>query len=313
MPKLGATGLDVFPLCLGGNVFGWTADQSESFAILDRYADAGGNFIDTANQYSFWAPGNSGGESETILGRWMTERGNRGQIVLASKVGGEMPGLPHDLRADTIRRSARESLERLQTDRIDLFYAHFDDKSTPLQETMGAFTELVRDGEVLHLGASNYTAARLAEMMEVVERDDLEPVRVLEPPYNLVQREFERELQPLCEKYGLATVPYFGLAQGFLTGKYRDRNANGGSPRAEEAIAFLDDRGERVLAALDEISAAHRTSPAAIALAWLSTRATVAAPIASASHASQVDDLLAVATIELTPDELRALDEAGAS
>ena len=313
MPKLGTTGLDVFPLCLGGNVFGWTADQSESFAILDRYADAGGNFIDTANQYSYWAPGNSGGESETILGRWMAERGNRDQIVLASKVGGEMPGLPHDLRTDTIQRSARESLERLQTDRLDVLYAHFDDESTPLQETMAAFTDLVREGDVLHVGASNYTAARLAEMMEVVEREGLEPVRVLQPPYNLVQREFERELQPLCENHGLAAVPYFGLAQGFLTGKYRDRSANGGSPRAEEAIAFLDDRGERVLAALDEISAAHRTSPAAIALAWLCTRATVAAPIASASRASQVEDLLAVATIELTPDELRALDDAGAS
>ena len=169
MPKLGATGLDVFPLCLGGNVFGWTADQGESFAILDRYADAGGKLIDTANQYSYWAPGNSGGESETILGRWMAERGNRDQIVLASKVGGEMPGLPHDLRTDTIRRSARESLERLQTDRLDVFYAHFDDESTPLQETMAAFTHLVREGDVLHVGASNYTAARLAEMMEVVE------------------------------------------------------------------------------------------------------------------------------------------------
>ena len=178
---------------------------------------------------------------------------------------------------------------------------------------MGAFTELVREGHVLRVGASNYSAARLAEMMEVVERDGLEPDRVLEPPYNLVQREFERELQSLCENYGLAAVPYIGLAQGFLTGKYRDRSANGGSPRAQEAIAFLDDRGERVLAALDEISAAHGTSPAAIALAWLGTRATVAAPIASASHASQVDDLLAVATIELAPDELRALDEAGAS
>ena len=224
-----------------------------------------------------------------------------------------MPGLP-TICAPTPSGAPRESLDRLQTDRIDLFYAHFDDESTPLQETMTAFAESVRDGDVLHLGASNYTTARLAEMMEVVERDGLEPVRVLQPPYNLVQREFERELQPLCQKYGLAAVPYFGLVQGFLTGKYRDRSSNGGSPRAEEAIAFLDHRGERVLAALDEISAAHRTSPAAIALAWLCARATVAAPMPRARpHASQVKDLLKVATIELTPDEgLRALDEAGA-
>jgi aryl-alcohol dehydrogenase-like predicted oxidoreductase len=308
---LGSTDLDIHPLCLGGNVFGWTADEETSFAILDAYSEAGGNFVDTANQYSHWAPGNTGGESETILGRWMADRGNRNDIVLATKVGGKMPGLPHDLRPSTIQRSVDESLTRLQTDRIDLYYAHFDDPSTPLEETLQAYTELVQAGKVRHLAASNYTAPRLAEALAVAEELGLEPFKVLQPHYNLVERGFEDALEPLCEEHGIPALPYFALAKGYLTGKYRN-GAAGDSPRAPEAKVYADERGAAVLAALDDIAAAHEASVATIALAWLSAKPMVAAPISSARNLEQLADLLAVTSVQLTTDEVARLDAASA-
>jgi aryl-alcohol dehydrogenase (NADP+) len=309
---LGSTDLDVFPLCLGGNVFGWTADEDASFAVLDAYAAAGGNFVDTANQYSYWAPGNSGGESETILGRWMADRGNRDDIVLATKVGGPMPGLPHDLKPSTIQRAADESLARLQTDRIDLYYAHFDDESTPLEDTLAAYTELVQAGKVRHLAASNYSAQRLDEALAIAENLGYESFKVLQPHYNLVERGFEQALQPLCQEHGIPVVPYFSLAKGYLTGKYRGSAPTGDSPRAADAASYADERGVAVLAALDDIAAAHDACVATVALAWLRAKPTVAAPIASARNLEQLADLLAVATLELTADEVARLDAASA-
>jgi aryl-alcohol dehydrogenase-like predicted oxidoreductase len=309
--SLGSTGLEVFPLCLGGNVFGWTADEEQSFAVLDSYAAAGGNFIDTADVYPAWAPGNSGGESETIIGRWLATRGNREDMVVATKVG-QMPGLA-GLAPDTIRAAAGASLGRLQTDRIDLYYAHIDDEDTPLEETLSAFDSLVREGMVRHIAASNYTAPRLTQALAISEREGLARYQALQPHYNLVERGYEDDLAGLCAREGLGCVPYFALARGFLTGKYRPGGAQVDSPRAGSAQAYLDDRGIEVLGALDEIAAAHNTTLAAVALAWLAAQPTVVAPIASARTREQLADLLPVADLRLTAEELRRLSEASAA
>jgi aryl-alcohol dehydrogenase-like predicted oxidoreductase len=307
MAALGRTDLDVFPLCLGGNVFGWTADETDSFAVLDAYATAGGNFVDTADSYSAWAAGNRGGESETIIGRWLASRGNRDRMIVATKVG-RMPGRS-DLRASTIRQAADDSLRRLQTDRIDLYYAHGDDDpDIPLEETLGAFDELVRAGKVRHIAASNYGAPRLAEALAVSARDALASYVALQPHYNLVERDYEHGLRQLCADEGLACLPYFSLAKGFLTGKYRPGGPPVDSPRSGGASVYLDERGAVVLAALDDIAAAHEVSVAAVALAWLRSQPTVVAPIASARTPEQLAEILLVAELELTPDELARLD-----
>jgi aryl-alcohol dehydrogenase-like predicted oxidoreductase len=307
MAALGRTDLDVFPLCLGGNVFGWTADETDSFAVLDAYATAGGNFVDTADSYSAWAAGNRGGESETIIGRWLASRGNRDRMIVATKVG-RMPGRS-DLRASTIRQAADDSLRRLQTDRIDLYYAHGDDDpDIPLEETLGAFDELVRAGKVRHIAASNYGAPRLAEALAVSARDALASYVALQPHYNLVERDYEHGLRQLCADGGLACLPYFSLAKGFLTGKYRPGGPPVDSPRSGGASVYLDERGAVVLAALDDIAAAHEVSVAAVALAWLRSQPTVVAPIASARTPEQLAEILLVAELELTPDELARLD-----
>ncbi|MEO8448399.1 MAG: aldo/keto reductase [Gemmatimonadota bacterium] len=309
MPKIAATDLDVFPLCLGGNVFGWTANQSDSFAILDAYAAAGGNFIDTADSYSAWVPGNSGGESETIIGRWMKARGNRGRMVIATKAG-QAPGVL-GLAATTIRAAAEASLRRLDTDRIDLYYAHKDDPSTPLEETLGAFDALVREGKVRYIAASNYTAPRLAEALSTSKRLGLARYVAVQPHYNLVHRtDYEGALSDLCTREGLACVPYYGLARGFLTGKYRPGVAVE-SQRSKGAGAYLDDRGLRVLEVLDEAALAHRTTVAAIALAWLRSRPNVAAPIASARTREQLAELLPMAAVELSEAEIDRLTTVG--
>jgi aryl-alcohol dehydrogenase-like predicted oxidoreductase len=308
--RLGRTDLDVHPLCLGGNVFGWTADEETSFAVLDDYAAAGGNFVDTADAYSAWVPGHQGGESETVIGRWMAARGNREQMVVATKVG-RLEGLK-DLRADTIRKAAEDSLRRLQTDRIDLYYAHGDDNpEIPLEETLGAFDELVRAGKVRYIAASNYGVPRLSEALKVSRRDGLAEYVALQPHYNLVERDYEDGLAALCAKEGLACVPYFSLAMGFLTGKYRPGGPDVGSPRAGGASKYLDDRGVAVLEALDDVAAAHGTSPAAAALAWLGEQPTVAAPIASARTPEQLAELLPMADLKLSRDELDRLTAAG--
>jgi aryl-alcohol dehydrogenase-like predicted oxidoreductase len=309
MIRINNTDLDVFPLALGGNVFGWTSDEDQSFAVLDAYARAGGNFIDTADGYSAWVPGNSGGESETIIGRWMATRGNRDQIVVATKVSThpEAKGLS---RA-TVRRAIDASLRRLQTDHVDLYYAHFDDPNTPLEETVSAFGELVRAGKVRYIAVSNYTAQRVEEWLKITEAEGLPRIVAQQPHYNLVERDkFEGGLRDLALREGLSIVPYYALASGFLTGKYRDGAAAGDSPRAGGAAAYLDDRGRRVLAALDEVAAAHSTAVATVALAWLAAQPTVVAPLASARTVDQLPDLLAVADLRLTDDEIQRLTQA---
>jgi aryl-alcohol dehydrogenase-like predicted oxidoreductase len=308
MSRLGRTDIDVFPLCLGGNVFGWTASEQESFAVLDAYAAAGGNFIDTADSYSAWVPGHVGGESETIIGRWMAARGARNKMAIATKVG-RCPGRM-GLAPKNIRAGAEASLKRLGVDRIDLFYAHADDPATPIEESLREFDALVREGKVRYVAASNFTASRLADALAVSRREGLTHYVALQPHYNLVVRdEYEGPLADLCAREGVACLPYFALAKGFLTGKYRP-GAAVQSARAEGARAYLDARGQRVLAALDEITATHHTSVAAVSLAWLLTRPTVAAPIASARTTAQLDELLATADVKLTAAEAARLDEA---
>ncbi|MFE2435629.1 aldo/keto reductase [Streptomyces sp. NPDC059409] len=309
--KLGSSDLEVFPLALGGNVFGWTADQDTSFAVLDAYTAAGGNFVDTADSYSAWVDGNSGGESETVLGKWLASRGNRDDVVLATKVSQhpEYPGLS----AANIKAAADASLRRLGTDRIDLYYTHFDKPEVPVEEIIGALDELVRAGKVRHIAASNISAERLAASLEFSEREGLARYVALQPHYNLVSRDtYEGELSGLAERAGLAAVPYYALAAGFLTGKYRPGTAVD-SPRAGGAAKHLEtERGRQVLAALDEIAGAHDVPVATVALAWLAGRPTVAAPIASARTVEQLPALLGVAELDLTADEAERLTRASA-
>jgi aryl-alcohol dehydrogenase-like predicted oxidoreductase len=306
MTSLGRTDLDVFPLCLGGNVFGWTADEPQSHAILDAYTAAGGNFVDTANSYLI-----EHGRSETIIGRWLAARGHRDEIVLATKVGGGR-GAVRNLRAETIEREAQASLERLQTDRIDLYYAHFDDQETPLEETLRAFDALVKAGIVRHLGASNYSAERLTAALELQREHGLAEFSGLQPHYNLVERDAEHTVLPVADAWGLAVLPYYGLAKGFLTGKYRTGGEAVESPRAEGARAYLERGGAAVLEALDEVAAAHDTTVAAVALAWLRAHPRVVAPIASARTTEQLEQILPAATLELSGAEVDRLSGAAA-
>ncbi|KAF5996298.1 aldo/keto reductase [Streptomyces mirabilis] len=309
--KLGSSDLEVFPLSLGGNVFGWTADEAQSFAVLDAYTAGGGNFVDTADGYSAWISGHTGGESETIIGKWFATRGNRSDVVLATKVSThpEYKGLsPANIKA-----AADASLRRLGTDYIDLYYTHFDDTSVPVEEIIGALDELVRAGKVREIAASNISAERLAESVEFSDREGLARYVALQPHYNLVSRDtYEGPLQEVASRTGLAAVPYFALASGFLTGKYRP-GTTVDSARAEGAGKHLDtERGIRVLAALDEVAGAHGAEVATVALAWLAARPTVAAPIASARTVEQLPALLAVADLTLTDAEVARLTEASA-
>jgi aryl-alcohol dehydrogenase-like predicted oxidoreductase len=306
MTKIADTELDVFPLCLGGNVFGWTADEEASFAVLDAYAEAGGNFIDTADIYA-------SGESEKILGRWLARRGRRDDMVIATKVG--MGAAPErgNLKAATIRAAAEGSLKSLGVDHIDLYYAHRDDLGTPIEETLAGFDDLVREGKVRHIAASNYDAPRLASALKISDTEGLARFVALQPNYNLVVRdEFEGDLADLCARENIAVMPYFGLARGFLTGKYRPGGPEGDSPRAKRAREHLDERGIAVLGVLDEVAAAHDTSVASVALAWLLAQPTVVAPIASARNTEQLADLLAIADLRLTADEVDRLASASA-
>jgi aryl-alcohol dehydrogenase-like predicted oxidoreductase len=303
--RIGPTSLDVFPLCLGGNVFGWTVDEAGCIAVLDAFAAAGGNFVDTADVYCAWVPGNSGGESETLIGRWMRARTSRQRMIIATKVG-KLTGL-EGLAPATIRQAVEGSLARLGTDYIDIYYAHADDPQTPLVDTLRAFDELVREGKVRHIAASNYSAPRLAEALEMSAREGLASYVLLQPSHNLMQREvYEGALRDVCVKYGVSCAPYYSLANGFLTGKYRP-GAAVESVRARRATAFLDDRGIAMLSALDDIAASHRTTVAAVALAWLVADETIAAPIASARTPAQLADLLPVASLTLRPDEVARL------
>ncbi|MFJ3193879.1 aldo/keto reductase [Streptomyces griseoviridis] len=306
---LGSSDLEVFPLALGGNVFGWTADEATSFAVLDAYTAAGGNFLDTADSYTAWIDGNSGGESETIIGKWIAARGNRDDIVIATKVS-EHPDYP-GLSAANIKAAADASLRRLGTDRIDLYYPHFDKPEVPVAEIIGALDELVRAGKVRQIGASNISAERLQESLDHSDREGLARYVALQPHYNLVSRDtYEGGLQDVAARAGLAAVPYFALASGFLTGKYRP-GATVDSARAGKAAAHLEtERGRSVLTALDEIAAAHDAEIPTVALAWLAAQPTVAAPIASARTPEQLPALLAVADLTLTRPELDRLTQA---
>jgi aryl-alcohol dehydrogenase-like predicted oxidoreductase len=309
MRNIPGTDLAVHALCLGANVFGWTADESESFAVLDAYKAAGGNFVDTADGYSQWVPGNHGGESEEIIGRWMAKRGNRNAMVLATKVGSK-----HDrkgLTAGNVRTATEESLRRLQTDRIDLLYTHRDDEVTPPEETLGELDALVHEGKVRHVAASNVSPERLEAAMAASEREGLVRYVALQPHYNLVERDYEDGLADVCRRHDLGCLPYYALAKGFLTGKYRPGADGAESRRAQGARAYLDERGERVLAALDAAAAAHDVPVAAVSLAWLAGRPTVVAPIASARTPAQLAELLVMSDVVLTDDEVRALDAAG--
>jgi aryl-alcohol dehydrogenase-like predicted oxidoreductase len=309
MPRLGRTDLDVFPLCLGGNVFGWTADEPTSFAVLDAYARAGGNFVDTANSYL-----DQGGESETIIGRWMADRGNRDAMVVATKVGSSRPRLAGEegLSAGSVTRAARSSLRRLQTDRIDLYYAHKPDAATPLEETLRAFDQLVREGLVRHVGFSNHSAEQIEEALAIVQREGLAPITVLQDQYNLLERDYEDELAAVVAQHDLVETPYYGLAKGFLTGKYRPGAPAVESRRAKGASAYLQqERGPAVLEVLDDVAHDHGVAPAAVALAWLRSRPHVVAPIASARTPEQLAEILPSATLGLSADELDRLTAAG--
>jgi aryl-alcohol dehydrogenase-like predicted oxidoreductase len=296
--------MDVSRLCLGGNVFGWTADRDASFAVLDAYVDAGGNFIDTADTYM--RP--NVGVSETIIGEWMAARGNRDALVIATKVGSD-----GGLSAANIAARVDGSLARLRTDRIDLYYAHKDDGSVPVEETVRAFVALVRAGKARFVAMSNTTGERLIESLDVAERERLAPYVWLQPHYNLVERErYEREFAPIVAEHALSVAPYYALAKGFLTGKYRPGGAAGDSPRAASAREYLDDRGIAVLSAVDDVSAAHGVEPAAVAVAWLLAKPGVDAPIASARSAEQLAAVLPGVTLRLTGEQLALLDEASA-
>ncbi|MFC7310187.1 aldo/keto reductase [Streptomyces monticola] len=308
---LGSSDLEVFPLALGGNVFGWTADQEHSFAVLDAYTEAGGNFIDTADAYSAWVPGNQGGESETLIGKWLAARGNRSDVVIATKVGAH-PEL-RGLAPATIKAGVEASLRRLGTDYIDLYYTHYDDPSVPVEEIVSTLDELVRAGTVRAVAASNISPERLRESLEFAEREGLARYAALQPHYNLVSRDtYEGELQEVASKGGLAAVPYYALASGFLTGKYRP-GADVDSARAEGAGKHLaTERGRKVLAALDKVAAAHDAELATVALAWLAAQPTVVAPIASARTVGQLPALLEVAALELTEADIAELTAASA-
>ncbi|WP_316771225.1 aldo/keto reductase [Streptomyces sasae] len=309
--KLGASDLEVFPLALGGNVFGWTADEATSFAVLDAYAAAGGNFVDTADAYTAWIEGNKGGESETIIGKWVKARGNRDDVVIATKVS-QHPDYP-GLSAANIKAAADASLRRLDTDYIDLYYTHFDKPEVPVEEIIGALDELVRAGKVRHIAASNITPERLQESLEFSDREGLARYVALQPHYNLVSRDtYEGPLQDLASRTGLAAVPYFALAAGFLTGKYRP-GTTVDSQRAGRAAQYLEsERGQKVLTALDEVAETHNAPIPTVALAWLAAQPTITAPIASARTVEQLPALLAVADLHLTEEDLTKLTTASA-
>ncbi|HVB74558.1 MAG TPA: aldo/keto reductase [Ktedonobacteraceae bacterium] len=309
---LGRAELSVSPLCFGGNVLGWTTDEKRSFEVLDAYVDGGGNFIDTADTYSTWVPGHVGGESEIILGNWMSARKNRSRVIIATKLGSRMGTAPNaqGLSRRYIMEEVEASLKRLQTDYIDLYQAHRDDPNTPLEETMAAFDDLVRQGKVRAIGASNYSAARLADAQRVSDQHGYARYECLQPPYSLVNRaEYERDLEALCLEQGIAVITYSSLASGFLSGKYRQGQALPSSPRAKGiAERYMNEKGFRILEQLDRVVAAHHATVGQIALAWIIARPGITAAIASGTSVEQVRELLGAAEITLSADEMQTLD-----
>ena len=313
MRKLGRSDIAVAPWCFGGNVFGWTADRDASFALLDAFVGAGFNFIDTADVYSRWVPGHQGGESETMIGDWLTARGARDRVVIATKVGMGQPNRTGALDRAHILASIDASLKRLRTDHVDLYQSHADDAETPIAETLDAYAGLVKAGKVRILGASNFSAERLRASLDASAAAGLPRYETLQPEYNLSDRAgFEGPVQDLCVAEDIGVIPYFSLAAGFLTGKYRSEADFGKSPRGGGMAKHLTPRGLRILGALDDVSGRHRTSQAAVALAWLMARPAVVAPIASATSLAQFGDLVKAAEIDLSAEDLAALDSASA-
>lgn len=310
---LGKTGIQVAPLVLGGNVFGWTADEARSFALLDAAAAAGLNTIDTADSYSSWVPGNVGGESETIIGKWLKRSGRRDSTVVITKVGSAVGAYPKDLKAQHVLAAAEDSLRRLQTDRIDVYFSHWPDTSTSHEETLGAYQKLIEQGKVRVIGASNYSAQEMQDALATANTRSLPRYQVLQPEYNLYKRaSFEGALQDFCVREGLGVIPYFGLASGFLTGKYRSAADFGKSPRGHAMEKYLDGRGLRILAALDAVASAHGAQLAEVALAWLMHQPGVTAPIASATSMEQLASLIRATDLRLSAEDLRTLATASA-
>jgi len=311
--SLGRSGIKVPPLMFGGNVFGWTIDKAQSHRMLDRLVEAGLHAIDTADVYSAWAPGHQGGESETIIGEWLKASGKRGQVVIATKVGMKMGSGDQGLSRDWIMKEVEASLRRLQTDVIDLYQAHKDDETVPLEETLGAFAELIKAGKVRAIGASNYSAPRLQQALEVSAREGLPRYETLQPLYNLMDRKvFEEALGPLCRAEGIGVINYYALASGFLSGKYRSEADFGKSKRGGNMGKYLTPRGLKVLAALDAVAGETAATPAQVAIAWLLAKPAVTAPIASATSVEQLEDLLGATALGLSPAQVAALDEASA-
>lgn len=311
---LGTSGLEVYPLCFGGNVFGWTIDRAQSFPLLDAFVDAGFNFVDTADVYSVWKPGNAGGESETIIGEWFKQSGKRDKIILATKVGMAMSPEKKGLSEKHIMQSVEDSLKRLQTDYIDLYQSHTDDEIVPLQETLGAYQKLLEQGKIRAIGASNYTGARLAEAVKLAKANNLPVYQSLQPEYNLYDRQkFESDLAPVCLKEGIGVISYYSLARGFLSGKYRTENDLGKSTRGDSVQKnYFNERGFRILNALDAVAAQSSATQAQVALAWLMTRPGITAPIASATNLDQLDDMIKAAQLKLSEDALDKLEHASA-
>lgn len=311
--QLGRSSLYIAPLAFGGNVFGWTVDERTAFQLLDSFAGSGFNLIDTANSYSRWAPGNKGGESESIIGKWMKQRANRDRIIVATKVGSEIGQGHRDISAKHILAAVEDSLRRLQTDYIDLYQTHWDVESIPVEETLEAHARLVKEGKVRFIGASNFTAERLKASLESSRKNGYPRYESLQPPYNLYDREgFERNLEKICKEEHLGVITYYSLASGFLSGKYRNESDLNRSARGKGVKKYLNERGLRILAELDKVSGEYDAPPASIALAWIMARSSVTAPIASATSLVQVDSFVRAAELELTEDTLARLNSVSA-
>lgn len=312
--NLGRSSLGVPPLCFGGNVFGWTADEKTSFQLLDALIESGLNFVDTADVYSVWAPGNRGGESETIIGRWLKKSGKRAGMIIATKVGMEMSPDRKGLSKAYILQAAEQSLKRLQTDYIDLYQSHTDDAQTPLEETLEAYAQLIKEGKVKVIGASNYSAERLRQALDLSEKNGLPRYESLQPEYNLYNRsQYETTLEPLCVEKGIGVISYYSLASGFLTGKYRSAGDLTQSPRGERKVKhYLNERGLRILDALDRVAREYHSTPARVALAWLMARPSITAPIASATSVEQLNDLIEATKLHLDQSAIAHLSQASA-
>jgi len=311
--ELGNSGIEIYPLALGGNVFGWTVDETTAFSILDAFVGAGGNLIDTADSYSTWVTGHKGGESETIIGKWLKKSGNRGRVVIATKVGSEVGPGRKGLSKGYILRAVEESLRRLQTDVIDLYQSHRDDPGTPVEETLEAYAHLVKQGKIRAIGASNFSAERLSQSLQTSKERGYPAYQSLQPKYNLYDRsEYEQSFEPLCRENGLGVITYYSLASGFLTGKYHSENDLTKSIRGQGVRLYLNKRGYRILEALDQVAGKYNTKPATISLAWLMARPGVTAPIASATSIEQLSDLTAATRLDIDDSSLALLNKASA-